>query len=75
MNILGSLASALGSGQSSLSAASLLPALIEQIKKYPGGLTGLIESFRKGGLGEIVASWIGSGQPAGQRRSVACRTA
>ncbi|QDQ87790.1 DUF937 domain-containing protein [Alcaligenaceae bacterium SJ-26] len=62
MNILGSLASALGGGQSPLSAASLLPALIEQIKKYPGGLTGLIDSFRKGGLGEIVTSWIGSGQ-------------
>lgn len=42
--------------------ASLLPALIEQLNKYPGGLSGLIASFQQGGLGEIVASWIGKGQ-------------
>ncbi|KOF52572.1 hypothetical protein AD428_19385 [Achromobacter sp. DMS1] len=28
----------------------------------PGGLSGLIASFQKGGLGEIVASWVGTGQ-------------
>ena len=26
-----------------------------------GGLTGLIEKFQKGGLGEIVSSWVGTG--------------
>ena len=42
--------------------ASLLPALIEHPNQYPGGLSGLIASFQKGGLGEIVSSWVGKGE-------------
>ncbi|MGE8690690.1 MAG: YidB family protein [Achromobacter sp.] len=61
MSLLDSLASMAGGGQQGGS-ASLLPALIEQLSKYPGGLSGLIESFQKGGLSEIVASWVGTGQ-------------
>ncbi|KGD97117.1 hypothetical protein JL37_07335 [Achromobacter sp. RTa] len=61
MSLLDSLASMAGGGQQGGS-ASLLPALIEQLNKYPGGLSGLIESFQKGGLSEIVASWVGTGQ-------------
>ncbi|MGY6273610.1 YidB family protein [Achromobacter denitrificans] len=61
MSLLDSLASMAGGGQQGGS-ASLLPALIEQLNKYPGGLSGLIASFQKGGLGEVVASWVGTGQ-------------
>nr|WP_256942919.1 YidB family protein [Achromobacter xylosoxidans] len=61
MSLLDTLASMAGGGQQGGS-ASLLPALIEQLNKYPGGLTGLIASFQKGGLNEIVASWVGTGQ-------------
>lgn len=61
MSLLDTLASMAGGGQQGGS-ASLLPALIEQLSKYPGGLSGLIASFQLGGLGEIVASWIGKGQ-------------
>ncbi|AMG36575.1 MULTISPECIES: YidB family protein [Achromobacter] len=61
MSLLDTLASMAGGGQQGGS-ASLLPALIEQLSKYPGGLSGLIASFQQGGLGEIVASWIGKGQ-------------
>ena len=61
MSLLDSLASMAGGGQQGGS-ASLLPALIEQLNKYPGGLSGLIASFQKGGLNEIVASWVGTGQ-------------
>ena len=61
MSLLDTLASMAGGGQQGGS-ASLLPALIEQLNKYPGGLTGLIASFQKGGLGEVVASWVGTGQ-------------
>jgi uncharacterized protein YidB (DUF937 family) len=50
-----------GGGQQGGS-ASLLPVLLEQLNKYPGGLSGLIASFQKGGLGEVVASWVGTGQ-------------
>lgn len=31
-------------------------------EQIPRGLSGLIASFQQGGLGEIVASWIGKGQ-------------
>ncbi len=61
MSLLDTLASMAGGGEQGGS-ASLLPALIEQLNKYPGGLSGLIASFQQGGLGEIVASWIGKGQ-------------
>lgn len=61
MSLLDTLASMAGGGQQGGS-APLLPALIEQLNKYPGGLAGLIASFQKGGLGEIVASWVGTGQ-------------
>lgn len=61
MSLLDTLASMAGGVQQGGS-ASLLPALIEQLSKYPGGLSGLIASFQQGGLGEIVASWIGKGQ-------------
>lgn len=61
MSLLDTLASMAGGGQQGGS-ASLLPALIEQLNKYPGGLPGLIASFQKGGLSEIVASWVGTGQ-------------
>ncbi len=61
MSLLDTLASMAGGGQQGGS-ASLLPALIEQLNKYPGGMSGLIASFQQGGLGEIVSSWVGKGQ-------------
>lgn len=60
MSLLDTLASMAGGGQQGGS-ASLLPALIEQLNKYPGGLSGLIASFQSGGLSEVVASWVGTG--------------
>jgi len=41
--------------------ARLLPVLIAQVDTYPGGLAGLIAKFQDGGLGEAMASWIGTG--------------
>ena len=61
MRLLETVASRAG-GRQQGGTASLLPALIEQLSKSPGGLSGLIASFQQGGLGEIVASWIGKGQ-------------
>ena len=48
--------SAQGSGQ-----AGLLPALMELVNNYPGGVSGLIQKFQEAGLGGVVASWIGNG--------------
>ncbi|HEY9572722.1 MAG TPA: YidB family protein [Pusillimonas sp.] len=63
MGLLDSIVSAVGA-QSPQAAeqAALLPALIEQVKSYPGGLPGLIEKFQQAGLGETIASWISTTQ-------------
>lgn len=60
MSILDSIASMVG-GRSNPD-ARLLPALLEQLRNYPGGIAGLIAGFQEGGLGDIVNSWIGLGQ-------------
>lgn len=63
MGLLDSIVSAVGAqNPQAAEQAALLPALIEQVKAYPGGLPGLIEQFQRGGLGDVIASWIGSQQ-------------
>jgi uncharacterized protein YidB (DUF937 family) len=43
--------------------AGLIKGVMEMLSdKGGGGLTGLIQSFREKGLGEIVSSWVGTGQ-------------
>ncbi|HXY52491.1 MAG TPA: YidB family protein [Terriglobales bacterium] len=51
------LASLLG-GSSNPLAASVL----QMISNHPGGLPGLLQSFHDKGLGDIVSSWVGTGQ-------------
>jgi uncharacterized protein YidB (DUF937 family) len=75
MSLLDTIVSSLGASNSQMGAqAALLPALIEQVKQYPGGLPGLMQRFEEGGLSEVIASWVGSGpnQPvsANQLQSV-----
>ena|SRR5579871_803254 len=36
--------------------------IISLIQNYPGGLGGMLQSFRQGGLGHVFQSWIGTGQ-------------
>jgi len=50
-------ASLLG-GSSNPVAASLL----QMINSHPGGLPALLQSFHDKGLGDIVSSWVGTGQ-------------
>ncbi len=58
MSLLNSIVSAVGGAGGQ---GSLIPALIEQVNRFPGGLSGLIEKLRQGGLSEVVASWISTG--------------
>ena len=56
--VVGALAGGESGGQ-----GGLLPAVMQLINNpQTGGLQGLIESFQQGGLGEIVNSWVASGQ-------------
>lgn len=57
-----SAAASLGLGKDQKEQASLLPALIQVVNQYPGGITGLMQAFQQGGLGAIVSSWMGQGQ-------------
>lgn len=63
MGLVGAVISAIRGDQTASAAeqALLLPAVVELINGYPGGLQGLVQKFHRDGLGEIVASWIGNG--------------
>jgi len=51
----------LGGASVSDSKTQLLNAVIGMIQNHPGGLQGLLGQFQSSGLGEHVASWVGSG--------------
>lgn len=57
-NTVLSAASAMGLGKDQKEQASLLPALIQVVNQYPGGVNGLVKAFQEGGLGAIVSSWM-----------------
>jgi uncharacterized protein YidB (DUF937 family) len=45
-------------------AASILRSLLNYIfKEHPGALTGLVDQFKKAGLGDVAASWVGGAAP------------
>lgn len=44
------------------SQSALITTALEFINNQPGGLNGLIEKFKAGGAGEIIGSWVGTGE-------------
>lgn len=42
--------------------SALMDVIAGLLTNQPGGLAGLIASFDKQGLGEVIASWVGTGQ-------------
>ena len=62
MSLLDQALGALAGGQSGDNSA-LLQAVMQLVNNpQNGGLEGLIQSFQQGGLGEIVNSWVSTGQ-------------
>lgn len=57
MDLLNTLGKAMGGGSNSNLLATLLPLLQRE-----GGLQGLLQKFEGAGLGNLVQSWIGTGQ-------------
>jgi len=53
----GSVSNALGGNSS-----SLMTALLQMVQNHPGGLQGLLQGFQQKGLGDLVSSWVGTGQ-------------
>jgi uncharacterized protein YidB (DUF937 family) len=41
---------------------ALVATALEFINNQPGGLNGLIQRFRENGAGDVISSWIGSGE-------------
>ncbi len=61
MGLFDSVVGALAGGQSG-NGNQLLDVVMQLINSQPGGLAGLVQSFQQGGLGEIVNSWVLTGQ-------------
>ena len=61
MGLFDSVVGALAGGQSG-NGNQLLDVVMQLINSQPGGLGGLVQSFQQGGLGEIVNSWVLTGQ-------------
>lgn len=62
MGLLDSVVGALAGGQSD--GGNPLLNIVMQLINNPqtGGLSGLVQSFQQGGLGEVVNSWVSTGQ-------------
>lgn len=52
----------LGDGGGGDTKAQLLSAVVGMIQNQPGGLQGLLGRLQAGGLGDQVASWVGTGE-------------
>jgi uncharacterized protein YidB (DUF937 family) len=59
MGLLGQLAGGLLGGGGG---GNLANVLFGMIQNQPGGLGGLVQAFQNKGLGDIVNSWVGTGQ-------------
>ena len=66
MSLLDTLASSFGGqsqpGAGSGNASGLIAAAMEFVNNQPGGLNGLIQRFHENGAGDVVSSWIGTGE-------------
>jgi len=56
--ILGALGGLVGGGSNN----SPVGAILQMVLNQQGGLGGLVNNLQKGGLGDIVGSWVGTGQ-------------
>jgi uncharacterized protein YidB (DUF937 family) len=65
MSLLDTLGSILGSSsqqQQGGGQAQLIALAMEFINNQPGGLSGLLQKFQQGGLGDVAQSWISNGE-------------
>ncbi len=62
MNFLDNMAGKAVSGVFGADSNPLGSSLLQMIHNQPGGLSGLVQIFHEKGLGEVVSSWVGTGQ-------------
>ncbi len=61
-NLLGQVGQMLGGTATGTTQNNLLGGIIEMVQQHPEGLQGLMNQFNGAGLGNIVQSWISTGQ-------------
>lgn len=59
-SVIGALGGSQGSGQGD--ALQAVIAMLARGGQGGGGLDGLVQQFQQGGLGDLIASWVGTGQ-------------
>ncbi len=64
MGLLDSLAGSLLSSLSGNQQSNLTSNILQMLIQNAGGISGLVQSFTKNGLGDVISSWIGTGQNA-----------
>jgi uncharacterized protein YidB (DUF937 family) len=62
MSLFGDLAEKAATGLMGSSSNPLVHSAFEMIQNQPGGLDGLVQNFQQKGLGEVVSSWVSTGQ-------------
>jgi uncharacterized protein YidB (DUF937 family) len=62
MSLFGDLAEKAATGLMGSSSNPLVHGAFEMIQNQPGGLDGLVQNFQQKGLGEVVSSWVSTGQ-------------
>jgi uncharacterized protein YidB (DUF937 family) len=64
MGLLDSVIGSLGTSQGGTGGGSALQAIIAMLAQGggAGGLDGVLRQFQQGGLGDVAASWVGTGQ-------------
>ncbi|MCR4466279.1 MULTISPECIES: YidB family protein [unclassified Burkholderia] len=62
MGLLDIVGGLLGGQAGGNSQSALIATALEFINNQPGGLNGLIEKFQKGGAGDVIGSWVGTGE-------------
>jgi uncharacterized protein YidB (DUF937 family) len=58
MHVLNTVKSAVGS----VAGNEIMPIIMNLISEKSGGLNGLIQKFTSNGLGDVVSSWVGTGE-------------
>ena len=64
-SVVGALAGGQGGGQGGGGQAALISAVLSMLSQNgsaAGGLGALVEKFQQGGLGDVVGSWVSTGQ-------------
>ncbi|MBR8052461.1 YidB family protein [Burkholderia vietnamiensis] len=62
MGLLDIVSGLIGGQAGGNSQSALIATALEFINNQPGGLNGLIEKFKAGGAGEVIGSWVGTGE-------------